>query len=183
MYTTQRYTSSISVSEYLEKYVDIPTFLECCKACSSYNKTWSCPSYDFDVENYWRKYKTFDLTAIKIIFPKEMTEKTYTKEELNQIYEDTLFREKKLLSEELYVAESNTPNSISLSAGSCSLCKKGCTRLEGKPCRFPDKMRHSIESLGGNVGLTINKLMGLELEWVEENKLPSHFILVCGLLH
>ena len=44
-------------------------------------------------------------------------------------------------------------------------------------------MRYSIESLGGNVGLTISKLLKLELEWIEEGKLPNYFILVSGLLY
>lgn len=183
MYTTQRFTASIPVEEYLEKYVDVPTFLECCKVCPNFNQKWSCPSYDFDVESYWRKYKTFDLTAIKIMFPGEMTEKSYTQEELDQIMDQSLFLEKNRLSQELFEAEDNTPGSISLSAGSCGICKEGCTRAEGSPCRFPSKMRYSIESLGGNVGMTISKLMGLELEWIEEGRLPAHFILVCGLLH
>lgn len=43
-------------------------------------------------------------------------------------------------------------------------------------------MRYSIESLGGNVGLTIEKLMGIHLEWMEEGRLPHHFVLVSGLL-
>lgn len=42
-------------------------------------------------------------------------------------------------------------------------------------------MRYSIESIGGNVGLTVSKLMGIELEWVQEGKLPSYFVLVGGL--
>ena len=182
MYTTQRYTSTIPVDEYLEKYVDIPTFLECCKACPNYDTKWSCPSYDFDVESYWRKYKTLNLTAVKIIFDKQMTEKSYTKEEIDEIMNQSLFTEKEKLSHELYEAERNTPGSISLSAGSCAICKDGCTRKSGKPCRFPDKMRYSIESIGGNVGMTVNKLMGLDLEWMEEGKLPAYFVLVCGLL-
>lgn len=183
MYTTEHYTASISVDEYLEKYVDIPTFLECCKACPNYDKTWSCPSYDFDVESYWKKYKTLDLTAVKIIFDKETVEKAYTKDEIQKIMDDSLFTEKERLSQELFEAELNTPGSISLSAGSCSICKGNCTRESGEPCRFPDKMRYSIESIGGNVGMTIDKLMGLELEWMEEGKLPGYFVLVCGLLH
>ena len=43
-------------------------------------------------------------------------------------------------------------------------------------------MRYSVESLGGNVGLTVQKLLHLHLEWIEENRLPHHFILVNGLL-
>ncbi len=57
-----------------------------------------------------------------------------------------------------------------------------CTRTEKKPCRYPDQMRYSIESLGGNVGLTVSRLMGIELEWIEEGKMPSYFVLVAGLL-
>ena len=57
-----------------------------------------------------------------------------------------------------------------------------CKRTEGQPCRFPDKMRYSIESLGGNVGLTISRLMGIELEWMKEGTMPRYFVLVSGLL-
>ena len=121
-YTVEQYHASIPVSEYLDKYVDVETFLNACKACHNYGKVWSCPSYE------------------------------------------------------------SHPGSISLSAGSCHRCKNGCTRTQEKPCRFPEKMRYSIESLGGNVGLTIEKLMGIKLEWIEEGKLSHHFVLVCGLL-
>ena len=43
-------------------------------------------------------------------------------------------------------------------------------------------MRYSIESLGGNVGKTASKLLGVELMWMEEKKLPAYFVLVNGLL-
>ena len=54
--------------------------------------------------------------------------------------------------------------------------------LSGKPCRFQDKMRYSIESLGGNVGKTVTKYLKQELQWVEEGKLPEYFMLIYGLL-
>lgn len=43
-------------------------------------------------------------------------------------------------------------------------------------------MRYSIEALGGSVGMTIEKLMGLKLEWMEDGTLPHYFVLVCGML-
>lgn len=181
-YTTERFRATISVEEYLEKYVDIPTFQECCKSCGCYEHNWACPPYDFDVEEYWHKYKTLDLTAVKIIFSEEMTSRIYTKDEIDKITRESLWEERKNLSGELMKLEKEIPQSISLSAGSCLNCKT-CTRPEGLPCRHPESMRHSIESMGGNVGLTISKLMGIELERMEEGKLPNHFVLVCGLLH
>ena len=97
--------------------------------------------------------------------------------------EASVHRIKQELSDELLEKEKEYKGSISLSAGSCIRCGGNCTRKEKKPCRFPEKLRYSIESLGGNVGLTISRLMGIKLEWIEEGKLPSYFVLVCGLLH
>jgi predicted metal-binding protein len=90
-------------------------------------------------------------------------------------------RIKQKIADELYIMESHSPGSLSLSAGSCQLCE-GCTRPCGAPCRHRDQLRYSIESLGGNVGKTITDLCGIELEWIEEGKLPKHMVLVGGLL-
>ena len=183
MYTTQSFTATISVKEYLERYVDIPTFLECCKACPNYDKIWSCPPYDFDVLTYWNQYTTLELFATKIIFDAEYAGQIFTKDEQNKIMEKSLKIEKELLSEKLLQMEHNYAHAASLSAGSCPLCHGDCPRANGQACRYPDKMRYSIESLGGNVGLTLDKLMGIELEWMEEGRLPNYFVLVSGLLH
>lgn len=182
MYTLSYHRASISVPEYLENYVDVPTFLKACKACPNYNKLWSCPPYDFDVLDYWNKYTTMNLLAVKVEFDEEALSKTYSQEEINDILHDIFVVQRSNLTEKLLEEEKDYPGSVSLSAGSCCRCPNGCTKTEGKPCRFPNEMRYSIESLGGNVGLTIEKLMGLSLEWIEEGKLPPHFVMVCGLL-
>lgn len=189
IYTTERHEAIVSVDHYLEKYVDVETFLEACKACPNYEKIWSCPTYDFDVIEYWKKYKILELTAIKIIFDESVAGKSLTKEEQEEITKNSIWEVKAQLAEELYEREKSVPGSISLSAGSCTLCKGAdehsegfCTRLKGKPCRFPEKMRYSIESLGGNVGTTLSELMEIELEWIQEGRMPSYFVLVSGLL-
>ncbi|MEE1181309.1 MAG: DUF2284 domain-containing protein [Treponema sp.] len=182
MYTTMDYEAEISVEEYVQNYVDVETFLEACRACPNYDRVWSCPSYDFDVMAYWKHYKTLKLQARKIVFEKEYTEKTYGQEELTAFLNPVILQEKQKLGEKMRAEEEHYPGSISLAAGSCGRCKEGCTRTKGEKCRFPEDLRYSIESLGGNVGLTIEKLMGLKLEWIEEGRLPGHFVLVNGLL-
>lgn len=182
MYITSRYEATVQIPEYLERFVDIPTFLPACQKCRNYEKVWSCPPYDFDVESYWKQFQTFDLLAVKIVFDEEYRKRTYEPQELRKLTEAVFKKEKQKLTDELLEREKQYPGSVSLSAGSCSQCGAVCPRAEGKPCLFPETMRYSIESLGGNVGLTIEKLMGLRLEWMEEDRLPSHFILVCGLL-
>ena len=56
MYTLDYYHASVPVSEYLDKYVDVPAFLEACKACPNYGRIWSCPPYDFQVSDYWKNH-------------------------------------------------------------------------------------------------------------------------------
>lgn len=183
MYKIVEYNAQIDIDRYLKDYVDISTFLEYCKQCPNYNQIWSCPSYDFDVEEYWKQYKHLHLYGRQIIFDNAARTRTYTEEEMNQLLEHVLSKEKQILAEQLFALETDNPGSISLSAGNCQYCgKDNCSKKENQPCRYPDKMRYSIESLGGNVGKTISNLFHIELEWMEEGKLPSHFVLVSGLL-
>ena len=107
MYKTETYTAVVPVEDYIEGYVDVDTFLECCRACPNYEKVWSCPSYDFDVLSYWRKYETLELTAVKIIFDEEFAGKAFTKAEQDKILGQSLRVEKEKLSEMLWEKENN----------------------------------------------------------------------------
>ena len=183
MYTLTRHTAEIPVEEYLENYVDIPTFIKACKACPNYEHSWSCPPYDFDVIAYWKQFKTLKLFAHELTPDPYYLERSYTQEELKDVIGQILSEAPRTLGAEIFSMEKDYTGSVSLSpGGSCSKCKGQCSRLEGKPCRFPDTLRHSLESLGGNVGLTVEKLMSLKMEWIKDGHLPSHFILVSGLL-
>lgn len=174
MYTVEKFEKTIDIKKYIEGYVNVKEFEEFCKECPNYGKVWSCPPYDFDAEKYWEKFSEISIFAYKINFTEDVS-----KEESYQILKEV----KKTMSEELFQLEEITSGAESLSAGSCHLCQgEGCTRPQGGACRHPQKMRYSIESIGGNVGLTVRKLMGIELEWIDEGKVPSYFVLVGGLL-
>ena len=170
-YTLKRFEAETDVKTYVRDFVDVGGFLECCKVCPNYNNVWSCPPYDFDPMDYWNSFKRILVAGYQITFQGEHTQETMT---------ETLWDVKQKLAEELYELK-EFPGSQSLSAGTCQICKS-CSKQEGAPCRFPDKMRYSIESIGGNVGKTISSLCGIEIEWIEDGKLPEHFVLVGGLL-
>lgn len=171
----ETYEKTIAVDAYIADYVNVEEFLEYCKVCGNYQRKWCCPPFSFSpVEEFWRNYKTLRVVGKKMVF--EEGEK--------ESWQELMRRVKQELTEELYAAEEKFPGSISLSAGSCSLCgEDNCSRKTGQPCRFPDKMRYSIEALGGNVGLTASKLLGISLQWMEEGKVPDYFVLVGGLLY
>lgn len=171
----ETYEKTIRVEDYIEGYVCVDEFLEMCKACENYNRKWSCPSYDFDpVEDYWKTFEQLYIVGKKMILEEEDKENW-----------QALMKEVKAeLTRELAEKEKDYPGSQALSAGSCQVCgEDNCTRKTGEPCRFPDKMRYSVESLGGNVGLTCSKLLGIRLQWIEEGQIPDYFVLVGGLLY
>ena len=169
------FEKTISVADYLDGYVSVEEFLECCRAWEHYDQKWSCPSYDFDpVEDYWKKYENLRVIGKKMILEEDDKEN----------WETLIKQVKAQLTEELYAEEEKRPGSVSLSAGSCGICGEGnCSKKTGDPCRFPEKMRYSIESLGGNVGLTASRLLGIRLKWIEEGRVPDYFVLVGGLLY
>ena len=57
MYQTKRYEKEITVKDYLAQYVNVEEFLAYCKECKNYDRVWSCPSYDFEQEAYWKQYE------------------------------------------------------------------------------------------------------------------------------
>ncbi|MDO5146529.1 MAG: DUF2284 domain-containing protein [Eubacteriales bacterium] len=180
--TIEWYEHTVSVEEYLEKCVDVPVFLEYCKECHNYRQVWSCPPFSFSPMEYWKKYRTFHIIGMKILLPSSLTQKKYTEEERKEVLDAALLPKKEALNKKLLDMEKEREGSVSLSGGSCQICDGGCTRPQGKPCRFPETMRYSIEALGGNVGLTVTKYLHQELQWMEEGKLPDYFMLIGGLL-
>lgn len=51
IYTVENFTSDITVEGYIAEFRDEPHFLELCKQCTNYGKSWGCPPFDFASEN------------------------------------------------------------------------------------------------------------------------------------
>ena len=177
------YKAEIPMEEYLPECVDVPQFLPYCQRCSNYNTIWSCPPYDFDPVEIWKKYRRIRVVGYKVMIPEDMRLRIYPPEDYQSVMEALMLEPKKELDRSLLELEERTPGSRALSGGSCLYCDPGdCARIHGEPCRYPEKMRYSIESLGGNVGLTVTRYLHQELEWIENGRLPRHFMVVGGLL-
>jgi predicted metal-binding protein len=75
----------------------------------------------------------------------------------------------------------NYKNKLILWDGHCLLCEKrgfnNCSLEESLPCRFPDEIRYSMESVGIHVTRTVKDL-NLSIEWPPEN-FCYRFGLVC----
>ena len=53
--------------------------------------------------------------------------------------------------------------------------------MKNEPCRHPEQMRHSLESVGFDISKTASQLLGMELKWATGIELPEYLVLVTAL--
>ena len=182
-YRTEIKENTLSLAEFLERFVDVEKFLGFCRECSNYNVSCSCPPYDFDPLDYWRTYREIKIVGVKILFDEEDIGKKLESGEWQEVLQNILLKEAGHLYVRLKEEEIVTEDCCLLGAGNCRLCgDKGCDRWKHK-CRQPKLRRYSIESLGGNVSAIASELLGFDLQWIEEGKIPPYLTQIGGMLY
>ena len=171
----------VGIDEYIEACIDIKRVLKFCEQCQNYGSKWSCPPFIFSSKDFWFSYKTLLLYGKKIVLPPELLDIRFEKDALTAWYREILKPIKQGILSELLVMERENPGSMVLSAGSCEQCDL-CERAEGLPCKKPEVMRYSLESLGADVAHTLELYLGETLQWAMNGRLPSQFLLLGGLL-
>lgn len=166
-------------SDYIAQYRDIPKFLEYCRECPRYNKCWACPEHSFDTKKYIEGYDHVYIIGAKVPVPESLSQMDMTAEQIAQAAEGVMKAARRVLDPVLLALEQHIPNSLACFGGTCHLCET-CTRVEGKPCRFPEKRRPSLESIGFDVASTTEKLLGIELLWCQDS-LPPYLTVVSAL--
>lgn len=142
-----------------------------CMQCPNYGKYWSCPPHSFDTKSYFGKFNHFYVTGIKV-YLNPLLEKN---EQLEAYH-----REKIALNQLLLDYEDQLDGATVLISGHCWHCK-ACKRNKGNECRNPDKMRHSLESLGIKISSIIANHFNDQLQWKKES-MPESLYVVQAIL-
>lgn len=169
------------VSDFLKNCVDVPRFLACCGECPNFGRRWSCPPYGFSVDTLWKLYKDILLYEKKVYVDSRLRKKRYSQEEINEISRELLAPSKKQMTEDLLALEAKYPGSRALFAGTCDFCTI-CAKELNEQCYHPEKMRYSIEALGGNVVQAVRIYFDDTIFWAKDGLLPEYYILLGGLL-
>ncbi len=172
MYKKERFTKELQIDKFVKMYFDPELTLQKCRTCTGYAKTWSCPDFDFNVRNYWRQF-----SAYRVIVDRVSMEGVASPKEA----EERLAYEKPIFNRQMLALEKSTPGSVALYAQECEECQE-CARLIGKPCRLPETMRYSIESLGGCGIRLVEDLFEFGVCWSDGTTIPAYYILLGGLL-
>ncbi len=157
--------------ESLKKYYKPEEIFGHCKGCPSYGKNWSCPPHNFTVMEYIEKYKTAYIVGVKVAL-----EGFKQKEAAIDHYYEC----RRLANRSLLKYEETLSASVALLGGHCDICDS-CTREVSAECNFPQKKRHSLESLGFKVSDIIEDLFDDKLQW-DKGKTPDSLYIVLGVL-
>lgn len=180
IYTISRKEVSLAADEFISRYRDVERIRAFCEQCPSFGKVWSCPPFDFDARTVSDGFKTVTLMATTIEFDEQTRAACKTAEHALATSREAMEQVWKALLPRLYEMERETLGSRCFSFR-CSLCPEGCSRPEGKPCRHPDKMRYSLESVGFDIVAMTHELLDIDLEWSNDGNLPKHLTLVTAL--
>ena len=151
---------------YIYDWLD-PTELEfssrirwiCENECPMYGKSWACPPGVGTVDCCKAKCLSYEnclmiSTIVEVRDIADMEETLSTRPEHEEVTNQVrdILRE---MGVDPYI----------LSTEACSICES-CAILEGKPCRFPEKMHPCVESHGINV-IPVLEQQGLEFQFGE----------------
>ncbi|MDR1515903.1 MAG: DUF2284 domain-containing protein [Synergistaceae bacterium] len=178
-YAVELKTCEIAMKDLTASYRFADRVMSYCAACPIFGKNWSCPPFGFDVDELLGRFDFAYILGVKMIHG-EKTRAAYNTSKSALKYSVWLMDNVNLkLLDILHDLERKYPGSRGASGGSCKICKT-CARIDSLPCRFPGKMRNSIESLGFDVSMISKDLLGLELVWMKDG-LPPYQVLVNAL--
>lgn len=176
-YSCTALETTVPLETFRRSFVDVPRVLGYCRDCPNFGRRWSCPPFAFDPLTLWKGYGAICLYARKLTFSRDRLfpgeRRAFEEEELPKVKAD--------MARELLARERSIPGSLALLAGKCDLCS-ACAREAGQPCRFPERMRYSVEALGGDCGGALEAYFGESLRWARGDRLPEQMILLGGLL-
>jgi predicted metal-binding protein len=145
----------------------------CRKGCINYNKKYCCPPFSPKLNDYVKNYEYLIIILLKIDLDQFSKYKEYHKLRVgNAIIKPRIEKLMRILEKDF--------NTKFLSSGACRLCKP-CQKKLNKPCKHPNKMRFSLESLGVDCNKLVEKLFNFKLLWYKDKKAPQYTAVVCGL--
>ena len=180
-YTIEKHEYTTSLSEFYESYVDFDYTDNKCSQCSSYDDKWSCPSFDFDVDEIWKGYDNIRLYFMKITFTDEFKRKNLPYKNFRENSRKLFQVEKKKILKKM-LDEEKRLNGLFLTCGPCVLCIP-CEKYNGNPCRHPELMRYAVESVGVNVVECVRDYFGVEAQWITPESTPDYHIFLNAILY
>lgn len=128
------------------RYLDIAGCEAACRACPHYGLRWGCPPYpDGEGLRIFTSYRYLTLISVT---------SDGGADEIRRVIEPRIVQ-----------AEIAAAGRMAALPGECPYCLTDCSRIDGRPCRNPHKLRPSLEALGFDVVRLVHDVQGITYEW------------------
>ena len=181
-YTVTSKEVTVAADAFISRFRDVERIRQFCLQCPGYGKVWSCPPFDFDPRSCSDGFKTVRFMGTVIEFDEPTRQACQLPAEAVSVGRQAMEEVWQTLLPHLYEMESQVPGSRCFTFR-CSLCPEGCTRPEGKPCRHPDRMRHSLESVGFDITAAARDLLDINLDWSADGFLSKTITLLTAIFY
>lgn len=174
-YSTELKYATVETAS-LDPMRDITKFESMCRSCPAYGARWGCPPLSQEILMRPLSYKYATIVAVKITpdienAPLELADKL-------------LIEVRRKIEPQLLAIEKATAGYAAVFTGRCYHCGTiPCTRPSGLPCRHPDLVRPSLESLGYDVSKITTATLGVSLLWGRDGHMPEYLTLVGAVFH
>lgn len=136
----------------LKNYMNFDYFTNLCKTgCNYYNKSYTCPPNSPTFTDYTKNYNF----SLIILMYTEINEENSIKD----IHKDL----RCILSEILIPLEKNL-NGLLTDGGRCLYCNE-CSYIYNLPCKYPDKIRFSMEAMGIDLDKMSKEILNHTISW------------------
>ncbi|MGL5313880.1 MAG: DUF2284 domain-containing protein, partial [Peptostreptococcaceae bacterium] len=144
----------------INKFIDFEYFTGLCKdGCPSYNTNWTCPPNSPRYEEYSKDYEK---TLVMIMYS------NINDDELSNVHINL----RRTISPVLHSLEKNF-NGLLTDGGRCMHCET-CTCSDNLPCRAPELLRYSMESMGINLDALAKEVLNHKITWNKEENADNY---------
>lgn len=144
--------ANICSNDILKNYMDFDYFTGLCKdGCPHYNLSYTCPPNSPKFTYYTKDYDYSLVIAMYMEIDKDQT--------INDIHPYL----RKVLSDLLIPLEKEV-NGLLTDGGRCRYCES-CTYIDNLPCRYPDKIRFSMEAMGIDLDKVCKDILNHSIVW------------------
>lgn len=149
--------ANICKNTLLNKYMDFDYFTGLCKdGCPHYDLSYTCPPNSPKFIEYTKNYE-YSLVIVM-----------YMNIDSHNSIETVHPYLRRVLSDLLIPLEKKF-NGLLSDGGRCRYCNK-CAYVEDLPCRYPDKIRFSMEAMGIDLDKVCKDILNHSILWNENNE-------------